>query len=159
MIAAEIASMARSWWRFFPAPATMLRVLKSFSGSAGTLISGDRFLPLSATVTLAPGTYSLSTSGFSSADPNGNANNSPFTPPTLNTGGGAITFTGSGFDSNPVLHFVPSAGLPNNQFNAGSFEFRVPEPASGILLAVALLLLLVLVPKYRKRTRDWTAAS
>lgn len=120
----------------------------TFSGTAGTVISGDRFLTLPAPVTLGPGNYSLTTAGWG-LDMNGNANIAGFTPPTLNTGGGLITFTGSGFLAGGGLQFLtPAPGLTPDQFNAGSFVFA-PEPSTAILLAVGLLL--VLIPGLRRQ--------
>jgi len=134
----------------FSSTGTAVTPTETFTGNAGTLIGGDRFLPISP-VTLPPGDYSLTTTGWGGQDLNGNfacINNSscpggPFTAPTLNTGNGLVTYTGVNFGSGGYLPPVP--GSSPDQFNAGSFVFA-PEPATAILLAVGLLLL-VLVPR------------
>jgi hypothetical protein len=123
-----------------------------------TLIGGDLFLTLSTPITLAPGSYSLTTLGWGPSDPDGNASctagcngaaGASFTPPTLNTDGGAITFTGVGFTS-PVLEYVGPVGTyPANQYDAGSFIVSTPEP--GVMLSLMLGLGLLLFIGYRRQ--------
>jgi hypothetical protein len=131
----------------FSSTGSQVTPVLQFSGLAGPLILGDRFLPLPSAVVLAPGDYSLTTAPWG-ANLNGNAFFPGFAPPILDSGGGAITFTGSGFLTGGGLQYLPPAGLPSDQFNAGTFLFttQAPEPASAILLAMGLLLL-VLVPR------------
>ena len=135
----------------FSSNGTEVTPLVTFTGNAGTLIDGDRFLPI-APVTLGPGDYSLTTTGWGGQDLNGNlacvGNSScpggPFTPPTLDTGNGLVTYTGVNFGSGGYM--PPRPGLENDEFNAGSFVFA-PEPTTAILLAVGLFLLLGLAPR------------
>jgi hypothetical protein len=134
----------------------------TFSGTTGTLVGGDLFLSLATPITLAPGNYSVTTAGWDANILNGNMNcvgnpacgttGGPFTPPTLNTGGGAITFTGVGFLSGGGLQYLgPIAPYPPTEFNAGSFQFTtVPEP--GMMLELALGVLLILVPRLTRQT-------
>jgi len=109
-----------------------------------TLIGGDVFQTLTAPITLGPGNYSLTTTGWSSTVLNGNANAPGYTPPTLNTGGGAITFSGIGYSTTPgLVYLAPVSPYPANQFNAGSFQFTTsPEPATLVGVALGLIGLL-----------------
>ncbi len=126
-----------------------------FSGTTGTLIGGDLFQNLATPITLGPGDYSLTTTGWDGNILDGNANcvstgcglpPAPYLPPALNSGGGAITFTGVGYNATPGLAYVgPVAPYPANQFDAGSFQFNptsVPEPATlaGVTLGLVALL-------------------
>src|SRR5262249_54585871 len=131
----------------FSSTGSQVTPVLNFSGLAGTLIGGDRFLSLPMPVILGPGDYSLTIAGWGPQNPNGNGMcvgnpacgapplGGPFSPPALDTGGGAITFTGSGFLTGGGLQYLgPLPGFANDEFNAGSFQF--PEPGAGILLAV-----------------------
>jgi hypothetical protein len=116
-------------------------------------------------VNLGPGSYKVVAVGFSETDLNGNANlGSP--GPTLNTGGGALTFTGASYDSNTVLDSpttcvgCPAAPSPQNiQFNAGTFEYETaavsatPEPGSFALIGGGLSTLAAAVLRRRKSSR------
>ena len=119
-----------------------------------TLTGGDLFQNVTM-FTLGPGTYSLTTTGWGVGIPNGNRNcsgggcgtsNTSYTPPTLNTGGGLITFTGIGYSSTPGLTYLgPNDSWPDDEFNAGSFQFNAsaaPEPATLAGVALGLIGLL-----------------
>ena len=105
-------------------------------------------------VTLGPGNYLVDAVGFSASDLNGNLNLGG-SGPALNTGGGLLSFTGAGWDSNSTLDepltcaICKAAPSPQNrQFDAGTFQFSalssVPEPGTaglilcGMALAAAL---------------------
>jgi len=129
-----------------------------------TLIGGDLFLSLATPVTLAAGNYSLTTAGWGPNDLDGNANcvgttgcgtsGGPFTAPSLNTDGGAITFTGVGYLASGGLQYLaPSGSLPADQFNIGSLEVGAPEPAPTASLALGLLFLLIPVVRRQLATR------
>ena len=108
----------------------------SFTGSQGTLINGSWFQNLATPVTLAPGSYSIVSWGYSLNDPNGNTHGGSGTS-TLNTGGGLITFVGSArYDYAPVVYPTITDGGPVNRYYAGTFEF-VPLPPTALLLAAA----------------------
>jgi hypothetical protein len=93
-----------------------------------TLINGDRFTQVTPLL-LQVGHYSVVAQGFSNEDPNGNstlATPPPFTASTENSGGGLISFVGSGrYDNNIVLDFPTTIppGAPSNVFLAGTFQF------------------------------------
>jgi uncharacterized repeat protein (TIGR01451 family) len=99
----------------------------NIGGALGTLVNGDRFVPIPSFI-LPAGSYSIVAVGFSPADLNGNSNvPGSFTPSTENTGGGLITFAGSGrYDANTTLDFPATVppGLPSNVFLAGTFQFQ-----------------------------------
>ena len=87
------------------------------------------------------GNYSIVAQGFSAGDPNGNAGISG-TPPTIDTGGGLISFVGSarflggGFQYPTILDSGPA-----NRYDAGTFIFErasVPEPTTLALFGAGL---------------------
>jgi hypothetical protein len=122
----------------------------TFTGTTGSLVGGDLFLTLATPVTLLPGTYSLTTAGWGPNAPNPNGNGSctsgdcglpptPYTPPTLNTDGGAITFTGIGYLAGGGLQYLaPVSPFPADEFNAGSFQFDTATPEPGPVIGVTL---------------------
>lgn len=134
----------------------------TFSGTC-VLTGGDCFMNLASAVNLGPGNYSITTSGWGGSVLDGNANcvtgcpgtpGAPYTPPTLNTDGGLISFTGIGFSATPGLAYLaPVSPYPANEFNAGSFQFSsaVPEPSS--VVGVSLGLLFCLIPRLRRQAR------
>jgi len=101
----------------------------TLTGTNGTLVNGDRFITLSAAtqIVLVPGHYSIVAIGFSATDQNGNQlNGAPFTFSTENTGGGLITFVGTGrFDFNTTLDYPATliVGTQSNSLLAGTFRF------------------------------------
>jgi len=140
-----------------------VEVSEIFSGTIGTLIGGDLFLNLATPITLAPGDYSLTTTGWGPNILNGNANCAGggcgvpppalYTPPTLNDGGGALTFTGIGYTSTPgLVYLAPVGSYPADEFNAGSFQFTpTPEPATLAGVTLGLVAFLALRGRALKR--------
>jgi hypothetical protein len=128
----------------------------TFAGSYALAGFGFDVLQTITPVTLGPGHYAVDAYTFSAADPDGNQNfGSP--GPTLNNGGGAITFTGSGFDGN---HALDDAGFGCEgytctpaQFDAGTFAFTVPEPSAVILLLAFLALMAPVGVLARRKAR------
>lgn len=123
-----------------------------------TAIGGDLFLSLSTPITLGPGSYSLVTTGWGVSDPDGNGTctggcngvaGAPFTGPTLNTDGGAITFTGISWNNGGPEYLAPIAPWPGDEFNAGSFVVSTPEP--GVVISLMLGLGLLLFVGYRRQ--------
>lgn len=123
---------------------------KSISG--GTLVGGDRFYSLAVPLFLTPGTYSIVAQGFSQSDPNGNTLFNPlgsFSSPSVNDGGGLISFTGtsrwgmSGFPTNLQSGEIFGAGtftFDNAASLSGQATDTAPEPASVALMGGGLLL-------------------
>lgn len=103
-------------------------------------------------VLLAPGSYEVDAVGFSSSDMNGNMTTGSSSGPTLNTGGGLLTFTGAAYDSSTILNdptgcssgCLAAPSPQNHQFDAGTFTYLaaaspVPEPSSFLLLGTGVL--------------------
>lgn len=99
-----------------------------------------------APITLGPGLYQVDAVGFSSSNNNGNLNTGSPAGPTLNNGGGALTFLGAAWDSSTTLdHPTTCVGCQSGpaitqQFDAGTFAFVVtPEPSSFVMFGTGLL--------------------
>jgi hypothetical protein len=98
----------------------------TFTGTAGTLVNGERLLPLSSGIVLGIGHYSVVAVGFNTIDMNGNLGHpGAIMGSTLNTGGGSIWFVGTGrYDFNTTLDFPGNLDNgPANRYLAGTFQF------------------------------------
>lgn len=108
----------------------------AISGTVGTLVNGNRFIALTAPCVLPPGNYSVVAQGFNATDLNGNVGcvgnpaptcvgPNPFTASALNTGGGLISFPGTGrYDSNAALDYPLLIDPNTNPYLAGTFQFQ-----------------------------------
>ena len=117
---------------------------KVFAGANGTANGGDRFLTLTTPLFLSSGFQgSVVASGYG-VDANGNQGLAGGFNSVTNTGGGLISFVGSGryaSSAPPAYPTTVDAG-PANIYGAGTFIFQasaVPEPAAFVLFASALL--------------------
>jgi hypothetical protein len=95
---------------------------------------------------LTAGIYQVDAVGFGNSNNNGNLNTGSSAGPTLNDGGGALTFLGAAYDSSTTLdHPTTCVGCQSGpaitqQFDAGTFSFAVaPEPSSFVMLGTGLL--------------------
>jgi hypothetical protein len=106
-----------------------------------------------APVVLGPGSYEVDAL-WNGTVLNGNLNTGSSTGPILNSGGGALTFTGASYDASSVLDDPSTCGplgpcqpppAQFSQFDAGTFEFQpgaataVPEPSPFLPLLAGLL--------------------
>ncbi|HEX2826626.1 MAG TPA: PEP-CTERM sorting domain-containing protein [Burkholderiales bacterium] len=107
--------------------------------SADTLLGQSRYGDIN-DVILNVGRYSIVAQGFGSADLNGNTGGGSGGP-TIDTGGGAISFVGGARYSGVGAFTYPTIidGGPSNRYDAGTFQFSVvPEPTSAALVGIAL---------------------
>ncbi len=112
------------------------------AGTGATLIDGSRFVSIGQ-IQLVAGHYSVVTDGLAGADSlYAQSAFAPAPPSTLNTGGGLITFVGTGrIDPNAGVY--PTAAYPGstvNPFATATFTFTaIPEPTSIALLGLGLV--------------------
>ena len=106
-----------------------VRASQTFTAaSPGTLSGGQRFKPLAAPVTLAPGSYTIVAYNYGATELNGNS--AEFNNNT-NSGNGALRFTGSsryGVTTPPASVTASWPGTPDGgpaaRYGAGSFRFQ-----------------------------------
>jgi len=112
----------------------------TFSGDAGDVVDGSRFLNLSTPITLANGFQgSITAQGYGQE---GNGNFTDFS--AIDDGGGLINFVGGArWGGDVAISLAPNAdGGPANRYYAGTFDYQaVPEPGSLALLLGAVGLL------------------
>ena len=112
----------------------------TFSGDAGDVVDGSRFLNLSTPITLANGFQgSITAQGYGQE---GNGNFTDFS--AIDDGGGLINFVGGArWGGDVAITLAPNAdGGPANRYYAGTFDYQaVPEPGSLALLLGAVGLL------------------
>jgi hypothetical protein len=117
------------------------------SADPGTLIDGSRFKELAEQIELGVGHYSIVSWGYNSADPNGNSYitiPNPITLSTLDDGGGAISFVGTGRYQSGVVYPTYIDSGPVNRYLAGTFAYdtsfdTAPVPPTVLLLGSGLL--------------------
>src|SRR5665213_4370935 len=114
------------------------------TGNTGTLVNGERFLTLATPLDLAAGFQgSIVAEGYNVEF----EANSGLGVGTTNSGGGLISFVGSGRYGATAGSFptIVDAGAANH-YGAGTFEFKAiettatPEPAPGLMVACMLAL-------------------
>jgi len=112
----------------------------TFSGDAGDVVDGSRFLNLSTPITLANGFQgSITAQGYGQE---GNGNFTDFS--AIDDGGGLINFVGGArWGGDVAISLAANAdGGPANRYYAGTFDYQpVPEPGSLALLLGAVGLL------------------
>ncbi len=93
------------------------------TAAPGTLLEGNRYKRLAVPLTLAPGSYTIVAYGYSASEMNGNFT----TAWETDSGGGKLSFVGSGrYGSAGVFPASIDAG-PVNRYAAGTFKFSGPN--------------------------------
>jgi hypothetical protein len=122
-----------------------------FSSADPGVLDGNYRFKSSAPLLLLPGQYSIVAWGFSNTNQVLNAGIAGGAPaPTTNTGGGLVTFVGTGrFSFAQGVFPTTIDGGPLPRYGAGNFTFQefqsggggnvAPEPASGVLVGCTLL--------------------
>jgi hypothetical protein len=137
----------------------------SFTGSGDTLVGATRFRSITPLMLL-PGNYTVGSWGYGSgADPNGcSFCGNQFTLSTEDTGGGLITFVGSGRTSpyspppGGAYPIYPTNIGPSNVWHAGNFQFTgisaIPEPGTLGMFGLGGATLLGLIKLRARRSRQ-----
>ena len=116
--------------------ATAIATILTGTGTTGTLIGGSRFYAITPIILAAGFHGSIVASAFSISDMDANNSISTITA-TTDSLGGALTFTGSRYDSNlGVFPGTVDTGQVNN-YQAGTFD-ATPTPEPGTLSMMAL---------------------
>ena len=118
---------------------TMVAGPVALTGTSGILHNGARFIPLATPVALQPGHYTVVAVGFNATDLNGNEHNGGWNAPTLNDGGGLISFVGTGrYDFNTTLDIPAIIDVgPPAVYAAGTFAFAPTPPADEFQVGYA----------------------
>ncbi len=121
---------------------TIVAGLSASLTTNNTVADGQSRFIDNADVFLAAGNYSIVAVGYGPNEQNGNAGLGG-TPPTINTGGGLVTFFGAARNLNGTTALVFPTLVdsgPANRYDAGTFKFvagnttAAPEPGSLALL-------------------------
>jgi PEP-CTERM motif len=112
----------------------------------GTLLTNYRFVQLTTPLTLAAGFYDVDAVGFNGLNPDLNENFQDGSLIQTDSGGGLLSFVGSGrFDGASTLDYPPLSdadqgfGTSPHVFGGGSFLYAaVPEPATLTLLSIGV---------------------
>lgn len=122
----------------FKLDGTQVGATASFSGAAGTLIGGSRFLPI-APFTLSPGTYSIVAAGFTLGDEfSGNTGMGGVT--SFDSVGGklAIVLKGGRWDNGNTFQLPTQNsggyGQGDPVFQAGTFAVAVPDGGATLMM-------------------------
>jgi hypothetical protein len=113
---------------------TKLAELPFTTASPGTLVGSNRMKDLATPLLLGPGNYTAVGYGYGAAERNGNeGTGGPFAAhKLLDTGGGAISFVGTGRYGTAGQFPATADGGPANRYSAGTFEFAAPA-YSGLI--------------------------
>jgi len=94
------------------------------AGNTGTLIGGDRFLPLPCPLTLPAGFQgTIEADGYTDAELNGNKGGGGAPAATSDNGGGLITFNGGGRYGSAGAYPTNIDSGPFNRYSAGTFTY------------------------------------
>ena len=123
----------------------LLTTLSFSKAEPGDLIGGSRFKTLPTALALAPGFHGSIVADYfpGPVELNGNkGNNRPNAPWSTDSGGGALTFVGTGrigYTTDPALYPIVLDSGPADRYAAGTFQFSlVPEPSTLALVGIGL---------------------
>ena len=131
--------VAELWSRSGNVGGVILSTATFTTADPGTLVGNNRMKHVTPLI-LAPGEYTIVAHGYGSGDRNGNADGGSITPPTIDDGGGLITFVGSSRFGAAGAFPGGTDGGPANRYYAGTFEFQgVPEPSTYVVFGGLIL--------------------
>ncbi|MDX2035490.1 MAG: PEP-CTERM sorting domain-containing protein [Isosphaeraceae bacterium] len=121
------------------------------AGTSAPLINGSRFISLPNPIKIDPGNYTVS--AVFTSDLFFNVFTGTNVPSTLNSGGGLVSFVGTGrYGLNTGFPTIVDSQQVVNPYAGGTFRFEdaIPEPSSLVLMGIGSVATAGLIRRRRK---------